>query len=1141
MHLILTATLWLTASLHAQSITASLEGAITDPAGAAIPNAAVHITNTGTGVTTTLSTDNQGHYVAASLTPGPYRALVEATGFKRAGRQGIDLQVNQAARLDIRLEIGTSSETIEVTGQSPLLDASTSTVGQVIDNRSIVNLPLNSRNSWSLVFLAPGVTGNVGDKYNNVNISINGGRPGTAALMVDGIPSATALTNPIQGFTAYPSVDSVQEFKVETNNYSAEFGRSGSGVVNLIYKSGTNQLHASFFEFLRNSKLDANSFFSNQAGAPLASFKRNQFGTTITGPVLIPKLYNGHNKTFFLFGYEAQRQTSASNLNTTVPTLLQRAGDFSQTRNAAGALISIYDPATTTQNGAAFTRQAFPGNTIPANRFDTVAANAAKYYPQPNLPGSPFTFTNNFFIAGAAADNITNYDAKLDENINDQHRFFLRASRRIDDATPANYVPGDIGIAQGGVNILDTFINAAFDYTYTHSPTLLFDIRFGYGRSTEGRIPRSLNFDPVSLGFPSYMRQAAGLMFPGIQPAGYFSLGNGGGSQWGPAGYNTQSLGSNNTKVLSRHLIKFGGEWRVMQANVSQGADITGTFTFARTFTQGPNPNAATATAGDAFASFLLGTGSGQLQLPRSVAAESMYYAGYVADDWKVSRRLTLNLGFRYGIDLPLTERYNRMNQFDPNAASPLAGPAGLPNLKGGLVFNGVGSLGRRAEAADKNGWDPRFGFAYELFKRTVLRGAFGIFHAPSLYSASGTQGSAGFSSTTQFVSAANGVTPTNYLRTPFPGGLQPITANSQGLATAVGTSVSAALLGDISVPYTENWSFNMQQQLPGSVKLEAGYVGSHGLHLSYNNINLNQLRPEQLSTQLQQQVKNPFFGIITTGTLSTATVPASLLAVRFPQFTSVGLAFPSGAKSIYHSFQFKTEKRFSAGLTLLASYTFQKLIDDNSITAVVGANATIQNQYDMRSERSVSANDISQTLSLSYVYDLPFGHGRLLGSSWNRPVDAILGGWQINGIATFATGLPVAVTTQNTANANNASLRPNNNGHSAKLSGPVESRLIKYFDTSVFSQPAPFTFGNTGRVLPDVRIPGTKNLDFSLFKSFRLMESVSLQLRAEAFNLANRVQFGRPNSNLNAANFGQITGQANSPRQMQFGLKLLF
>ena len=1132
----------LTVPGFSQSITASLEGVVRDPSDAAVPGAGVQVRNQATNVVTSLTTDSEGRFLAPSLSAGVYSIRVNATGFKVAERNDVELQVNQSARLELKLEVGASTETIEVTAQAPLLDSASSTVGQVVSNRSIVNLPLNSRNSWSLVFLAPGVTGNVGDKYNNVNISINGGRPGSATLMVDGIPSATALTNPIQGFTAFPGVDSVQEFKVETNNYSAEFGRSGSGVVNLVYKSGTNDLHGSVFEFLRNSVLDANNWFSNANKVPLASFKRNQYGTTVSGPLLLPKIYNGRNKTFWLFGYEAQRQRTASNLTTTVPTALQRAGDFSQTRNAAGNLIAVYDPATTTQTGSTFVRQPFAGNVIPSTRFDAVAANVVKYYPLPTGAGNPNTGANNYFAAGAAANDIDNFDGKVDENINDKNRFFVRASRRLDDSRPGSFFPDNLAIAQGGIKTYDTFINSAVDYTYSQSATLLFDIRAGFGRSTESRIPRGLDFDPTQLGFPSYMNQARAQIFPGFSPAGYYGLGNGGQGQWGPAGYNTFFIGLNNTKVLSHHFVKFGFDWRVMQANISQGSDIPGTFNFARDFTQGPNANQASNSAGDALASMLLGLGSGQIQLPRSVATQSEYYAWYIADDWKVTSKLTLNLGLRYSLDRPLTERYDRMNIFDTSVASPLAEPSGLTNLKGALVFVNSNGLGRRVGQTDKNDWDPRFGFAYQARQTTVIRGAFGIFHAPTLMAASGIQGATGYGSTTSFISAPNGVSPVNYLRDPFPGGLLPITGSSQGLATGVGTPISSTLLGDYVTPYTENWSFNVQQQLPANMTVEAGYVGAHGLHLSRNVVNLNQLRPEQLSSNLQKQVANPFYGVITSGVLSTTTVPYSYLAAPFPQYQSVSLQFPSGSSSIYHSFQLKTEKRFSAGLSLLFSYTFQKLIDDNSATATVaGANAAAQNIYDMRSERSLSANDISQVATLSYVYELPFGRGRHFGAHWNRLTDLALGGWQVNGIFSRGTGLPVAVTTQNTSGSNSATLRPNNNGKSAELSGQVQDRLTRYFDTSVFSQPAPFTFGNTGRVLPDVRIPGVKNLDLSVFKTFSIAEKLRLQFRAEAFNLTNTPQFGRPNSNLNSPQFGVISTQANNPRQMQFALKLLF
>ena len=1136
------AVLLLGAAAHAQLTTASLEGEVRDPTGAVIAGAAVRITNTATNVVTQVTSDAAGRFVAPSLPPGPYQVAVQAAGFKRMERTGILLDVSQALSLEMTMELGATTETIEVAARATLLDTESSEMGQVVDNRSIVNLPLNERNSWSLVFLAPGVTGSVGDKYNNVNISINGGRPGSASMMVDGVPSATPLSNPIGGFTIFPSVDSIQEFKVDTNSYSAEFGRSGSGIVNLVYKTGTNQLHGSVFEFLRNSDLDANAFFSNRLGVEIPSFKRNQFGTTVSGPVYLPKLYNGRNKTFFLFGYEGLRETSASTLNTTMPTALQRTGDFSQTKAANGSTVVIYDPTTTTPSGNGFVRTAFPGNMIPQSRFDPVAANVVKFYPLPNTAGAVNTGLNNYYIATASPENIYNVDAKVDENLSDRSRFFIRASRRIDATIPPNRFPAAVSIAQGGVAINDTFINGAADYTYNLSPTFLIDLRYGYGRSTENRVPRSQGFDPVALGFPAYMRNANAIMFPGFQLTNFFTLGNGFSSQWGPATYDTHSLVMNNMKVMSKHGIKFGFEFLVSQANVEQGMNLDGGFTFDLTFTQGPNPNQASATAGNALASLLLGTGNGSLVLNNRLnATTSKYYAWHIGDDWKVSERLTLNIGLRYGLDVPFTERYNRVNVFDPNVASPLAGPAGLPNLKGGLQFLGVNGYGRQALATDLNGWDPRFGFAFHAAKNTVLRGGAGIFHAPSLRDAQSPNSNTGFSATSSFVSAANGVTPTNYLRDPFPGGLLPTTGAAQGLLTGVGTPLTALLAGDYRVPYTENWNFNIQQELPASVRVEAGYVGAHSLHLSFNPFNLDQLRPEQLSSKLQQQVKNPFFGLINTGPLSTATVPFSSLSEPYPQYTSLGLQFPSGATSIYHAFQLKVEKRFGSGLSFLLSYTTQKLIDNNSTTAVVGTNASNQNIYNLAADRSVSANDISQLLVLSYVYELPFGKGRKFGRSWRRPVDAMFGGWQVNGITTYQTGLPLALTTQNNSGSGSSVLRPNNIGHSAKLDGPIESRLNKYFNTSVFTLPAAFTFGNTGRTLPDVRAPGMRNYDFSLFKNFRIVERVSLQLRAESFNLMNRVQFGAPNTAANNAQFGVITTQANTPRQIQFGVKILF
>ncbi|HTM47356.1 MAG TPA: TonB-dependent receptor [Bryobacteraceae bacterium] len=1134
------------ASVLAQTITASLEGEIKDATGAVVPGVHVRIVNADTGVVTRVESGSDGRFIAPSLQPGRYSIVIEASGFKKVDRSGIVLQVNQTARVDLTLEVGSVTETVEIRGEAPLLESSSSALGQVIENRSITNLPLNARNPYALVFLAPGVIGNVASQFNQANISINGGRPGANEILADGIPSSPPLVNPIQGFTVFPSVDAVQEFKVQTNSYSAEFGRSSGGIINLVFKSGTNQLHGSVYEFLRNSKLDANGYFANQRGLERTNFKRNQFGAAVGGPVLIPKLYNGRNRTFFFADYEGLRERSQSNLTNTVPTELQRAGDFSKTVNSAGALVNIYDPATTTRSGAAFVRTAFPGNVIPGSRIDPVARNVVKYYPLPNRPPDNAGGTNNLALPGSQPTNSNSFDIKGDENINDQNRFFLRVSHRNYDLGLPRRFPSDIEVAEGGSYQPQISNNAAFDYTYNFRPTFLVDFRYGFGRTLLTFSPRSAGFDPTKLGFPSYLAgNADGLYFPTFSPTGYLALGAT--SFYRRNAFETHNWSLNNSKVMTGHLLKFGFESRLVRVNNSEVADTVGNFTFDKTFTQGPNPNAATAIAGDGMASMLLGLGGGiQTRCFKCVSTQSTYWAWYFSDDWKVTGKLTLNLGLRYELEVPRHERYNRVNVFDAGVASPLAGPAGLPGLKGGLVFAGVNGVSPQQFQTDRNNLAPRLGFAYQVARNTVIRGGGGIFYAPSLRAAGGTVGNFGYRADTQFIGSQDGVTPLNYLRNPFPDGFTPVVGNSLGLLTAVGSSVSASLKGDYVVPYSENWSFNIQHQLPGNLLVEAGYVGSHGLHLTQTGegtANLNQLSAEQLKagTQLQSQVRNPFFGIITSGPLATATIPQSFLLRAFPQFTTINPLYWTGASSIYHSLQVKIEKRFNSGLNLLVSYTDAKLIDDFSIISNLGRNANIQNIYDRHAERSISANDISQRFVASFVYELPVGRGRKLGSGMNRVVDAFVGGWQMNGIVTLQTGDPLALTTTNSSNSGNNVLRPNSKGQSAALPGSVKDRLNKYFDTSAFTQPAPFTFGNVSRTLPDVRGPGAKNLDFSLFKNFALVERMSLQFRAEAFNLTNSPSFADPNQNFNAVAFGQITGTSNSARQVQFGLKLLF
>jgi hypothetical protein len=532
----------------------------------------------------------------------------------------------------------------------------------------------------------------------------------------------------------------------------------------------------------------------------------------------------------------------------------------------------------------------------------------------------------------------------------------------------------------------------------------------------------------------------------------------------------------------------------------------------------------------------------------KDVATQSKYYAGYVQDDWKASRKLTVNLGVRYDLDIPRTERYNRMETFDPTIASPLASQAGIAGLHGGVRFVGVNGYGRRQYDPEWNNFGPRVGFAYQLDSKTVLRGGYGIFYSGTYRGANATIGTQGFSAVTNYVGSPDGLTPAVYLSNPFPTGLNKPAGNSQGLLAGLGSTFATPMYGDNRVPYTQNWDFNIQRELPGNVLVDVSYVGSHGVHLNMageTDYNINQLTPDviALGSKLQQSVANPFYRIITTGPEAAATIPQSYLLAPFPQYTGVQINYPTGGYTIYHALQVKVEKRFSHGLSALVAYTDQKLIDDYSIISNVGNNTGgVQNIYNGKGERSISSNDISQRLVMSGTLELPFGRGKAVGKNWSRAVDALIGGWQVNGIASYQTGFPVSVTTQNTCtNCGNNVLRPNNNGQSAELSGPISARMNRYFDTTVFSQPAPFTFGNASRTLPDVRGPGQQGIDLSLFKNFKPMERMTAQFRAEAFNLMNQVVFGMPNPTLSNAQFGSITGTANSPRSIQFGLKLLF
>jgi hypothetical protein len=1112
-----------------QSITGSITGIVTDSSGGLIPGAQVTVMNTGTGIRITATTDSSGNYSVPLLPRGDYRIEVSAQGFKRSVRDGITLQVQQTARIDVQMAVGELAESVVVSGDAGQLETESATLAKTVDNRSIVNLPLNTRNVYSLVFLTPGVSGSVGNSYGEMRYSVNGARARTMDTMVDGVSAAHPTVNGFNGISVFPSVDAVEEFKLLGADYPAEFGRSLGSVLNVVFKSGTNRWHGTAYEFLRNSTLDANNFFDNRRGQGLLSFKRSQFGGVFNGPII-------KNKTFFMVSVEGLRERRADSTFASVPTSLERQGDFSSTRTTAGQAITIYDPLTTRANPAGgFLRDPFAGNRIPTNRFDPVAVNVMKYYPNANVAPTGQSNNQNNFAANASRPlDMTMSDYRVDHIISASQRFFVRYSTRLNEDIATTFFPDDIKIAEGRINQEDHVHNGVVDYTNTISPTMVLNARVGLARTLFVYANQGLGFAPSTLGLPSYIDTAVdNLQFPSFSVTDYRGLGGGDHRR---NAFMTYTAVANVTKTQGQHTFKFGTDIRLMRVNVNEGRNA-GEFNFSRSMTQGPNPNQSSTTAGNGFASLLLGTGSGgQLQANyKNVATQSPYYAGYFQDDWRVNSKLTLSLGIRWDIDVPRTERFNRTNYFDPQVANPAA--SAFPGLKGGLVFVGVNGIPREQFQADKNNWAPRFGLSWQFMPKTVLRVGYAHVYGPSQQAAAGTIGTMGYRVDNSWVASIDGLNPTNYLRNPYPQGLAKVTGSAAGALTQFGNRIEATTT-DIVSPWTRQVNFNIQRELPAGTLLEVAYVHTRGSYLHRNDeggLSLNQLPASAmaLGARLNDQVDNPFFGTpYAAGVLVNSRTTRAQLMRPFPQFTDIIPIYSVGASSFYHSLQISANKRYSKGLQMGLAYTFAKSLDDG---------LSHQDSYNIRADRALSDIDIRHRTTITGVYELPFGRGRKFGNGWSRWMDMAIGAWQVNGIATLSTGTPLGISASNNAGIFNQAIRANNNGTSGKLTGPVQDRLLLYFDKTVFSQPTAFTFGNMGPRLSDIRNDGIYNWDLSLFKEFRFLENAKFQFRAEALNAFNTPRFGSPNTSVTSSSFATITSQANAPRQIQFGLKLVF
>ncbi len=1146
----------------AQTATGIIQGHVTDSTGAAVPAARVSIENPSTNVRQTTSTNESGVFTQLYLLPGAYKVTVEKTGFEKSIASDVRVNVQQTVSLEMSLKVGEVNTTVEVTGSVAQVNTTNSTVSTVIDNKKILDLPLNGRNVMALANLVPGVI--PGGGYAGW---ISGGRNANTEVTIDGTSIVLPENNvSIQQLAITPSVDSIEEFTVITNALSAELGRTAGGAINISTRGGTNKIHGSAFDFLRNSALNSNSWGNNRNGARKNPVKNNQFGGTIGGPIVLGKLYNGRNKTFFFFSEQSERQRSAASGSATVPTAEWRNGDFSNLRNGNGVLTVVYDPEsvvpqTDAQGVRYFTRTALPGNRVPASKFSPLSKALLPLYPTENTtPTNQFTRTSNYFNSGTAINENDKFDIRLDHNFTEKFKVWGRGSYGVVNNKPFNGF-GNIATSIGdGPLHQDNYAHTG-TAVYTYSPSTVFQFTYGFTRFAQQRFPFSRDYDIRQLGFPQYMYDAAaaqGLEFPQFSVSNFSNLGQ--------AGFTTllqfpssHNLRFDTTKILSKHTLKFGYQYNKLFMNFTQLGQPAGQFSFGDTFTKADSRAPGVNTIGSGLASLLYGLATGGTQSHTFAAATaSSYYGLFIQDDWRITQRLTLNIGLRWDTDIPHTERFNRLSYFDYDAPSPIAGRvAQFPNLRGAMKF--VTPDHRRQTPTDLNNIGPRFGFAYRVNQKTVFRGAYGVLYGVSVMQAAGTSGSSGtqgFQSSSGFVASNDGGgTPFATMSNPFPNGLNTPLGGAEGPRsgsfTELGGSIGDSFFNNWVTPMGQQWNATLQRELGGGWLVETGYLGSKWQHLNdgESSMTYNQLPSSFLSLGSQllgsNMVPNPFFNIIPNHPqtlFNRSTIEYNQLLRPFPQYRGVNAFRKPQGNSLYHSFTLGITKRYANGLSSQISFTGGKLIDDVSQTVTfLGAAGTKQDFYNRQAERSISAQDVSKRLVISVDYELPFGRGKKFGGNMPKAADMIAGGWQVNSILTFQAGLPLAFSNngQNTVGLGNPGQRVTVNGKNPRLEGPIEGRLMRFFDTSVFSITPNFRFGNMSRFAPNLRAPGTRNVDFSLFKTFSIAERWRLQVRAEAFNFANHPTWGSPGTNPGAASgYGEILNASGS-RTVQIAMKL--
>ena len=1127
--------------LIGQEVRATVTGTITDPSGAPIAGATVTVTNTATNTTATTVTNESGSYLTPYLTPGEYTLTVQAGGFKKHIRENIILQAVDKVRIDAQLQVGTQTDSITVTESISTLQTETATRGSTIDSQVLANVPTQGRNPFQLAWSTPAVVKTGTFRYlrsfdigGTSGMSINGGRGKENEVLLDGISGVRSDRTVNQ----VPTMESIAEFKVLTNTYDAQYGRTGGGIVTIVSRSGGNDFHGNLFEYLQNDKLNANQSELNAAGTARSPNHINSFGFQLSGPVLIPKLFDGRNKLFWLISYEGMRQRSADPGVVTLPTADWRSGNFSSLLNSAGSTVVLYDPLSTT---AAGTRTAFANNQIPSTRINQVAANVLQYVPLPTSSGATYTHANNYTYPSRWIGDLNQWNGRVDYAINSRNNAYFRYGQNpYSEYRGLVFAkgPNDPNVAEptGNAPLLRNGRTWSADWTSTISPTMTFDLRAGLSRWEESSGNTfGANYNPTQLGFDSSLvNQFAQLQFPRFEYSDYQAVGSG--TLANSNAYDTYSLQPNLNMVRGRHFLKFGAEFRRYNDNTANPGKASGTYSFTKAWTQA-QVGTSSSTAGDSFASFLLGyPQSASVDRNINPAYVHFYYAGFFQDDFKITKRLTLNLGLRWDYESPATERYNRMVVgFDPTATSALAASVSSLSLKGALQFANVNGTGRGSVLPDKNNIAPRIGAAYRLTEKTVLRAGYGLYYLGQ----SATGSNNGFSASTSAVTSTDaGLTPAVTLTNAFANLTGGKLISAAGTSTDYyGTSVSANYMNR-PLPYSHQYSFDIQRELPLKILFEAGYAGNQTRKLPIS-ASLNYLPYDQMgqaSSYYTTKITNPLAGLVPNNSaLNGSTISRIYLLYAYPQYSQVTLNNIPIGKSRYDAAIFKATRRFSDGMTFIFSYTLAKNLEQVSMLNSQDLNTTDYSKTKLEKRPAVEA-DTPNKINLTGVYEIPVGRGRKFGAQMSPVLNQLVGGWTFNGDYTYQTGWAVAYPNAAQTCSGSAKLSNATGGQwfntSCWTDSTTGTRVSKIGDYAYRTFPTYFS---------DVRLPAYNNMDMSLAKYFPIHERMRLQFRFEAINALNHPWFsGIQSTDVTSANFGKLTAtQSNLPRYLKLGLNL--